>query len=742
MPGVEGVLGRLEGVREESGGWRARCPNPDHGRGRGDRNPSLSVREGVEGKVLLRCHGGCSLEEVVHALGLELTDLFERDDLPVPKPRPEPAQVGTTDPQVSAYTARLRAHKGICARLWELRRWTRKAIWELELGCDGERITFPLRDRDGALTGLARYQPNSRLRDGPNGRKMKTDTGSRRELFPAPERWPTDPIFLLEGEPDAVAARSCGLTATSYGGVNGWRSHFTQRFVGRSVVVVPDCDAPGREAAQKIAEELADVAEVRVLDLAPDRADGHDLTDSLLEVTSEGELSAHGRELRAQAARLEPLPSKGVELCSYIGLEPRAVDWCWKPRIPIGGITLLAGPGGLGKSTIGAWIAARASLGELEGTFAGEPVNVVIASAEDTAREVMVPRLTVAGARQEVGAVTWPKVRGEDRPLHLPNDVPDLLKAVDEANARLVIIDPLVAFIGEEYDSHKDHQMRRVLAPLAAMAERLGIAIVGVLHVNKSGSQSILERIIGTVGFVNAARSILVLGTDPSKPDDTTERILAHPKHNWSAGAPSLSVKIEVQEPWPGIETSVARFNGTSNVPLSELFTTHTAEERSATEEAREFLREELGGGLEVPVKDIQRRRRALDISDTTLRRAKKAEGVRSRKVAYSGEWVWYLPDHQGAHQGAPRWSSPGDERLGAFEQSFPEQTFEGAHTPQHKTPATNEDGQNADTPRARARATTRTGEEKRDEQHNLFTASREEEAEIDRLLGIDLYDD
>jgi hypothetical protein len=77
---LDNFLERVERVQQSSDGHRASCPNPLHGKGRGDINPSLSVTTGEDGRVLLKCHAGCSLEDILGAMGLDKRDLFERND--------------------------------------------------------------------------------------------------------------------------------------------------------------------------------------------------------------------------------------------------------------------------------------------------------------------------------------------------------------------------------------------------------------------------------------------------------------------------------------------------------------------------------------------------------------------------------------------------------------------------------------------------------------------------------------
>jgi DNA primase len=168
----------------------------------------------------------------------------------------------------------------LLAQLGALRGWTPAAVRRLGLGFDAERVTFPIRDAQGDLVGLLRYAATGRR----SRAKMLADAGSCRELFPAPESVPTGELLLVEGEPDAVAAWSIGRPAIAIPGVAGWKPAWARRFAERRVTVVFDADWQGRAAAARVAAELDGVAAtVRVVDLFPERNDGSDLTDYLLE---------------------------------------------------------------------------------------------------------------------------------------------------------------------------------------------------------------------------------------------------------------------------------------------------------------------------------------------------------------------------------------------------------------------------------------------------------------------------
>ena len=121
-------------------------------------------------------------------------------------------------------------------------------------------------------------------------------------LTPPPN--PLRQVLLVEGEPDMIAARSRGLPAIAVPGVDGWRRAWARLLAGREVTVIMDCDEQGRAAAAAIASDLSSLGDVRVLDLAPDRNDGYDLTDWLLERQQSQVAWPSAKPSRAQVTRV------------------------------------------------------------------------------------------------------------------------------------------------------------------------------------------------------------------------------------------------------------------------------------------------------------------------------------------------------------------------------------------------------------------------------------------------------
>jgi hypothetical protein len=182
-----------------------------------------------------------------------------------------------TRDDIDRWQAALAADTDLIAKLARERGWLYATMLELELGVDRGRITIPVRDDERRLIGMLRYQPWPQRREP----KMLATAGSRRALLPHPAAEPSTHVLLVEGEPDMIGARSRGLPAIAVPGVDGWRRAWAELLAGREVTVIMDCDERGREAAAAIESDVSSLGAVRVLDLAPDRNDGYDLTDWL-----------------------------------------------------------------------------------------------------------------------------------------------------------------------------------------------------------------------------------------------------------------------------------------------------------------------------------------------------------------------------------------------------------------------------------------------------------------------------
>lgn len=339
-----------------------------------------------------------------------------------------------------------------------------------------------------------------------------------------------------------------------------------------------------------------------------------------------------------------PEPAKkGLTTLNNVPME--RISWAWKPWIARGKLTLVAGLPGMNKTTLTQDLAARVTTGRPMPFMARTdetPADVIFYSCEDSLRDVIVPRLCAAGADRN-------RVHVFEEPIQLPKDISIIEAHVVEKSARLVIIDSLMGVLGKGLDSHRDTDVRRALMPLARLAERLGIVVIGIVHPNKSqAGGSALQRLSGSAAFGAVARSVLIVG---QAKDDESGRVLAMSKANSGGPKPrSLSWRVvgrvvPLADGTEGDSHPVIEWIGECDMTADELMApAPTPEERGKLDDAEAFLREQLADSAVAQPELIERAKKE-SIAPGTLKRAKKRLGVRSIKVGDG--WVWALP---GAH--------------------------------------------------------------------------------------------
>jgi hypothetical protein len=271
---------------------------------------------------------------------------------------------------------------------------------------------------------------------------------------------------------------------------------------------------------------------------------------------------------------------------------------------------------------------------------------------------------------------------GRESQLALPEDVAGLHAWLREAGARVLVVDVPNAFMAGGFDSHKDHDVRRAVAgPLTIMAGALDLAVLLIVHLNRAPSTVVLDRIAGSLGLARASRSVLAVVEDP---DTEGERLLVLAKSNLGClEVPSLRFTIEGAE----VATSVGGTSAGRVVHLGEApaitarnaLQTADGEERTAVAEAEEWLTDRLSDGP-VAANQVKAEERKADITWATVRRAKSAAGVKSRRVGGLGDggaWSWSLTagEGEGAHEDAkgPKvLTSENTSTLGTLEPSGP----------------------------------------------------------------------
>ncbi len=347
----------------------------------------------------------------------------------------------------------------------------------------------------------------------------------------------------------------------------------------------------------------------------------------------------------ADDARREARPSNGEPLTAVTvklsDVKREAVTWRWSGRLPVGKFVMLDGDPGIGKSWLTLAMATAMTLGlPLPGdTEHHPPKDVLVMTAEDGLGDTVEPRLEDMGANlSRVTALT--AVRDEKGRERAPSLVDDLTIIEDElarSDYGLVILDPLNAYLGTEVDTHRDAPLRAVLGPLAALAERRHVSVVGIRHLTQSQRDRPIYRGQGGIAYAAAARVVLLAGINPA---NSSEGVLATLKCNLAPKAPSLTFSIVDGRFIWGTETDIT--------PAALLAPDTPDEERITREDAESFLRELLADGP-VAAKEALAEARAACISERTLNRAKAALGVKTEREGEAGRrgggtWYWRLP--------------------------------------------------------------------------------------------------
>ena len=327
--------------------------------------------------------------------------------------------------------------------------------------------------------------------------------------------------------------------------------------------------------------------------------------------------NASRAEIRRMFADLEALNEDGDLSMGFTSVEEKDISWLWPGRIPLGMITLIVGHPGIGKSFFTAWIAAQLSNGLIlpgEETVDIKPCSTLFFSAEDDPGQTIKPRLR--GNK----AVMKKCILFIDPMKFSLNSVGMLEQELDKnKDIRLVILDPLNAFLGTGTDYFKDPDVRRKLLPLKELAEKRMIAVLGVAHFNKKEDSEIITRIGGSMAFAGVARSILGVSYDnrETAEDNQDIRLLSSVKMNLARKPDTLSFKINSDlridvDPTPVL------------VDAETIFSRDARERKQKQGAADTWLLEYLRSNPESLSKDVVKAGEEEGIPRATLYRAKK----------------------------------------------------------------------------------------------------------------------
>lgn len=326
----------------------------------------------------------------------------------------------------------------------------------------------------------------------------------------------------------------------------------------------------------------------------------------------------------------------------------KRVDWIDAGRLPLGELCVLAGIGGLGKSAYVCAVAARITRGESGASLDGSPRSVVFCSAEDSWEHTL-PRLLAVGA--DLGRVFHMAIGDEPDAIAIPDDLRELEGLIEEqGDVALVVFDPLVAFLSDKTDTHRDHDTRRALGPLASMAQRTKVCVLGVMHLNKKDGADPYQRLSASVAFYNAVRSVLFFGVPPTTDEESGTRVLVVQKMNLVRRPPTLWYQIQsATASADGVEVDtmmVVSIPSQGSVSAPQLIGgaegAHGTRLGQAMKIAEELIEED--GFIEAAT--LKAALEKAEISLSTGRDATRRLGLQRTKVGFSpARWYVHRPD-------------------------------------------------------------------------------------------------
>ena len=284
----------------------------------------------------------------------------------------------------------------------------------------------------------------------------------------------------------------------SLGGVSGkaLRQFLSERPDVERVFLCLDADKAGEDACKRLVELLPDT--VSVTRIQPCMKDWNDVLVHRTEIPN--------RNYFKSIVLKEPSKPETVKIIRMSDVELTPVEWLWKPYLPFGKLSVLQGNPGEGKTYFAMHLAAACTNGKLLPNMERmEPFNVIYQTAEDGLGDTVKPRLIEAGADLDRVLVI------DDSEVQLTLSDERIEKAIIENNARLVIIDPIQAYLGADVDMNRANEVRPIFMRLGQVAQRTGCAILLIGHLNKAAGMQSLQRGLGSIDIAAAGRVVGVL---------------------------------------------------------------------------------------------------------------------------------------------------------------------------------------------------------------------------------------
>lgn len=312
----------------------------------------------------------------------------------------------------------------------------------------------------------------------------------------------------------------------------------------------------------------------------------------------------------------------------------KEVEWLWYPYIPYGKITIIEGDPGEGKTTLVLKLAAALSRGlplPCDDDKEYESIHIIYQTAEDGIEDTIKPRLEKAGADCSMIRV----IDETDKELSMTDD--RLEQAIIDTGARLIILDPIQAYIGATVDMHRANEIRPVLKHLGIIAEKHNCAIILIGHMNKASGSKSTYRGLGSIDIQATARSVLLVARLRDKPNI---RIMAHDKSSLAPAGDAIGFEMTEDNGMVCI--------GPYDITIDELLSGNEGRGKKKLDIAENFIKEYFGANKVIPSNEIMMEAAKRSIKRNTLLSAKKKLGITSDKEkAEDGTiyWTWVMPE-------------------------------------------------------------------------------------------------
>ena len=461
-------------------------------------------------------------------------------------------------------------------------------------------VVFVGRDADGH----PRYASSRGIRE-----KFRQDAAGAEKAFGFAHRGTDKQLLVFEAPIDLLSFIELfpknwqQHNYLSLGGVSGkaLRQFLSERPDVERVFLCLDADKAGEDACKRLTALLPDT--VSVTRIQPCMKDWNDVLVHRAEIPN--------RNYFKSIVLKEPSKPETVKIIRMSDVELTPVEWLWKPYLPFGKLSVLQGNPGEGKTYFAMHLAAACTNGKLLPNMERmEPFNVIYQTAEDGLGDTVKPRLIEAGADLDRVLVI------DDSDVQLTLSDERIEKAIIENNARLVIIDPIQAYLGADVDMNRANEVRPIFMRLGQVAQRTGCAILLIGHLNKAAGMQSLQRGLGSIDIAAAVRSVMFIG---KLKHDPTMRILTHEKSSLAPPGVSLAFSL-------GDEGGF-RWVGEYDITADEMLSGIEPQRETKTQQAKDLICALLAGGKQVLSEDIDKAALERGIPGRTVRDAKRELG-------------------------------------------------------------------------------------------------------------------